>query len=118
MGYYFYLPKDHNVIVNRHVIFLEKKFIQDEGCRRKIELEDVSEEHQVQEPEPSNEPVDVVPPPSRRSSRISHPPERYLDILIENLEEAFLVRDRDIKNDPKTYDEVMSDVDFEKWMKR
>ena len=24
MGYYFYFPHDHNVIVSRHVIFLEK----------------------------------------------------------------------------------------------
>ena len=49
----------------------------------------------------------MVPPPSHRSSRIFHPPERYLGILIEDLEEAFLMRDRDIRNDPKTYDESM-----------
>ena len=24
--------------------------------------------------------------------------------------------DRDIRNDPKTYDEAMLDIDFEKWM--
>ena len=38
MGYYFYLPEDHNVIVSRHAIFLEKEFIQDRGSGRKIEL--------------------------------------------------------------------------------
>ena len=27
MKYYFYLLKDHNVIVNHHAVFLEKKFI-------------------------------------------------------------------------------------------
>ena len=53
-------------------------------------------------------------PPSRKSSSISCPPERYLSILIEDLEEAFLVRDRDIRNDPKTYDEAILDVDSEK----
>ena len=59
--------------------------------------------------------VDVLPPP-HRSSRISHPPKRYLGILIENLEKVFLVGDRNIRNDPKTYDEAMLDVDSEKWM--
>ena len=58
----------------------------------------------------------MVPPLPHRSSRISHPHERYLGILIEDLEEVFLIEDRDIRNDPKTYDEVMLDVDSEKWM--
>ena len=58
----------------------------------------------------------MIHPPPRRSSRISHPPERYLDILIEVLEEAFLIGDRDIRNDLKTYNEAMLDVDSEKWM--
>ena len=38
-------------------------------------------------------------------------------ILIENLEEAFFVGGRDIRNDPKTYDKAMLDIDSEKWMK-
>ena len=53
-------------------------------------------------------------PPIRRSNRISHPPERFLGILTEDLEEAFLMGDRDIRNDLKTYDEVMLDIDFKK----
>ena len=56
----------------------------------------------------------MIPSLPHKSSRVSHPPERYLDILTEDLEEAFLVRDRDIRNDPKTYDEAILDVDFEK----
>ena len=77
MGYYFYLSKNHNVIVSRHTIFLDKECIQDGGSGRKIELEEkVSEEYQVQEPKPSSEPVDVIPPPPHRSCRVSHPPER------------------------------------------
>ena len=116
MGYY-YLLEDHNVIVSRHTVFLKKEFIQDGGSGRKIKLEEkISEEYQVQKPEPSNEPVDVIPPPPCRSSRISHHLERYLGFLIEDLEEAFLMRDRDIKNDLETYDEAMLDIDFEKWM--
>ena len=103
------------MIVSHHAVFLKKKFIQDGGSGRKIELEGkISEEHLVQEAKSSNEPVDVIPPPPRRSSRISHPPERYLGILTEDLKEAFLMEDRDIRNDLKTYDEAMLDVDSEK----
>ena len=57
----------------------------------------------------------MIPSP-HKSSRISHPPKKYLGILTEDLEEAFLVGDRDIRNDPKIYDEVILDVDSEKWM--
>ena len=105
------------MIVNPHAIFLNKEFIQDGGSGKKIELEEkVSEEHRVQEPESNSEPVDVVPPLPYRSSKIFYPPERYLGILIENLEKVFLMGDRDIRNDPKIYDEAMLDIDSEKWM--
>ena len=40
MGYYFYIPEEHNVIVSRHAVFLTKEFIQDGGSGRKIELEE------------------------------------------------------------------------------
>ena len=56
----------------------------------------------------------MIPSPPRRSSRIFRPTKRYLGIFTENLEEAFFVGDRDIRNDPKTYDETMLDVDSEK----
>ena len=80
-----------------------------------IELEEkISKEHQVQGSEPNNEPVDVIPPPPHRLSRLFHPLERYLGILTEDLEKVFVVGDRDIRNGPKIYDEVMLDVDFEK----
>ena len=29
---------------------------------------------------------------------------------------SFVIGDRDIRNDPKTYDEAMLDIDSEKWM--
>ena len=51
----------------------------------------------------------MIPLPSRRLSRIFQPPKRYLGILIEDLEKAFLVI-------PKIYDETMLDVDSKKWM--
>ena len=117
MGYYFYFSKDYNVIVSHYIIFLEKKFIQDGDNGRKIELEEkVSEEYWVQKLELNSELVDVIPPPPHRISTVSHPPERYLGILTKDLEEVFLMEDRDIRNNLKTYDEAMLDIDFEKLM--
>ena len=53
MGYYFYLPEDHNMIMSRNTVFLEKEFILDGGSGRKIELEEkVSEEHQSKDLNP------------------------------------------------------------------
>ena len=56
----------------------------------------------------------MIRPPPRRSSRVSRPPKRYLGILTGDLDEAFLVGDRDIRNDPKIYDEVILDIDSKK----
>ena len=115
MGYYFCLPENYNIFVSCHVIFLEKEFIQDGDNGRKIELEEkVSEEYRVQEPKLSSKPVDVAPSPPHRSSKIFHPFKGCLDILIEDLEEAFLIGDKDTRNDLKIYDETMLDIDFEK----
>ena len=72
MGYYFYLSEDHNVIMSHYAVFLKKEFIQDEGNGRKIVLEEkVFEEHRVQEPKSSSEPVDMISSPPHRLSRIS-----------------------------------------------
>ena len=58
----------------------------------------------------------MVPPPSHWSSRVSHHSKRYLGIFAEDLEKVFFMGDRDIRNDPKTYNEVILDVDSERWM--
>ena len=58
----------------------------------------------------------VVPPPPQRSSKIFHPPERYLGMLIEDVKKIFFIGDKDHGDDPKIYDEVMSDIDSEKWL--
>ena len=39
-----------------------------------------------------------------------------MGMLKEDVEEVFLMRDRDHGDDPSTFDEVMSDIDFEKWL--
>ena len=41
IGYYFYHPTQQKMFVGRHVIFLEKEFIQEGGSGRNIELTEV-----------------------------------------------------------------------------
>ena len=57
--------------------------------------------------------INVLPPP-HRSGRISHPPERYMGILKEDVEKSFFVEDGGHDNDLSTFDEMMSDIDFKK----
>ena len=78
MGYYFYLPEDHNVIVSRHATFLEKQFTQEGGSGRIIELDEkVSEKRPNTDQGELDEPITTSALPPRRSSRVSRPPERY-----------------------------------------
>ena len=56
----------------------------------------------------------MKPPPSHRASKIFYPPKRYLGIFTEDVEKAFLMGDRDHRDDLKTYNEVILDVDSEK----
>ena len=37
-------------------------------------------------------------------------------MFIEEVEKIFLIEDKDNRNDLKIYDEVMSDIDSEKWL--
>ncbi|KAL8119964.1 hypothetical protein AgCh_017189 [Apium graveolens] len=52
-----------------------------------------------------------VEQPIRRSGRVSHQPERYYVLVIENDNELSITDD----DDPVTYNEAMSSVDSEKW---
>ena len=56
-------------------------------------------------------------PPPRTHSRIFHPLERYLDMLSKKYrQKLFLMGDREQRDDPKTYNKVMLDIDFKKEM--
>ena len=117
MEYYFYFSQDHNMNVSRNAIFLKKQFIQDSHSGRLMKLEEkISEEPRaIDSQEPIiHEPVVDVPLPCRRPRRIFRPLERYMDMLMEEVNEIFLMGDRDHTNDPNTFDEVMSDIDSEK----
>ena len=48
------------------------------------------------------EPVQIVPPPPRRSSNVSHSTKRYLGILTKDVGKMFLIRDREYGDDPKS----------------
>ena len=104
LGYYFYLSDDYNMIVSRHAKFLKRDFIRDGDSGRKIQLkENIFEEQRAIEP--------VEPIPPHRSSRIIRFPKRCIGMLTEDIEKIFLMDDVDHINDPKIYDEGMSDID-------
>ena len=63
-----------------------------------------------------HEPIVDVPPPPHRSSRIFHPPKRYMGIYMEKVEKIFFIGDKDYGNDLNIFDEAMSDINFEKWL--
>ena len=64
------------------------------------------------------EPVQSLPHPPQRSERIFHPSERYLGTISEDVEKIFLTRKEVHGDDPKTYDEMISDIDSEKWLRQ
>ncbi|KAL0440391.1 UNVERIFIED_CONTAM: hypothetical protein Slati_2522100 [Sesamum latifolium] len=90
-GYYFYDPSEQKVFVSRNAMFLKKGFSAD--TRR--------EELLLEESIPTND-IPVL----RRSTRVSQQPERY----------GFLGLTGQLDKDPKTYGEVMLDIDLEKWI--
>ena len=47
------------------------------------------------------EPIRTLPPPPRRSERVFRPPERYLGIISEDIEEMFLIGNGAHGDDPK-----------------
>ena len=51
-----------------------------------------------------------------KSTRTFYPPKIYLGIIIEDVKKMFLTSNGVYGDDPKTYDEAMSDIDFEKWL--
>ena len=61
-------------------------------------------------------PIHTLPPPPRRSKRVFRSSERYLDIILEKVEKIFLVGNGAHSDDPKTYNEAISDIDSEKWL--
>ncbi|KAL0444523.1 UNVERIFIED_CONTAM: putative transposon Ty5-1 protein [Sesamum latifolium] len=106
VGYYFYDPAEEKIFVSRNAVFFKKDFPSD-SRRDEVLIEESSEELQHDsttsfEPTVHTDGVPVL----RRSTRESRVPETY----------EFIGLTSQLDNDPKTYGEVMSDIDLDKWL--
>ena len=99
---------------------LEKLFDQDEAVGGKLSSKRVSlksSEHWDLKNLFIMSQYKYIPPPPRTYSRISHPLERYLDMLNRGCrKKLFLIGDREHRDDLKTYNEAMLDIDSKKRM--
>ena len=62
------------------------------------------------------EPIQSLPPSPHRTKRIFHPLERCLGTISEKVEKIFLIGNGVHGDDPKTYNEAISDIDSKKWL--
>ncbi|KAL0308939.1 UNVERIFIED_CONTAM: Retrovirus-related Pol polyprotein from transposon TNT 1-94 [Sesamum radiatum] len=105
-GYYFYYPSEQKTFVSRNAVFLKKDFDMD-SIQDEVLLEESSElpqQNNMTSFEPSVPTKSV--PALRRSIRESRPLVRY----------RFMGLTSQLDNDPKTYEEAMSDIDSNKWL--
>ena len=56
MRYYFYNPTQQKMFVGRHVVFLEKEFIQEGGSGRSVELKKVQNLQSIQDSQNDSQP--------------------------------------------------------------
>ena len=84
LGSCFYLPAEQMIVISRYAIFLEKEFLKEGGEGRKIMLdEESSKEAQQIDQMDFDQPKEPIPIENvitltlRRTSKVSHPPERY-----------------------------------------
>ncbi|KAL0449129.1 UNVERIFIED_CONTAM: hypothetical protein Slati_1469300 [Sesamum latifolium] len=103
-GYYFYDSAEQKIFVSRNAVFLKKDFPSD-SRRDEVLIEESNEEphHDSTTSFEATVHADGVPV-LRRSTRESRVPERY----------EFVGLTSQLDNDPKTYGEVMSDIDSDK----
>ena len=113
--YYFYNPTQQKMFVDRHVIFLEKQFIQG-GSGRTDELEKVQNLQSIQDSPNGSQPdvpiVEAQPlhtPPLRRSSRVHSVLLRY-GFVIENDNTTHIIEN----DDPMTFSEAVMSSDSNK----
>jgi hypothetical protein len=126
--YYFYFKSGNKIIIARHAVFLEKEFLARGSSGSSVQLEEIQEAHEsVVGDDSTIPPMDTEPSGSgtpelglenmaqeasepqvlRRSSRSSHPPERWLGLHQGSTVET---------EDPMTYSEVMAWPDSAEWL--
>ena len=62
----------------------------------------------------SNPNENIITPTPRRSSRVSHPPERYN--LLHDMQKLHIHKEINHDADPITYEEALLDKDSSKWL--
>ena len=114
--YYFYNLAQQKVFVGRHVIFLEKEFIEEGSSGRSVELEEVQNLQSIQNLSNSSQPVVSIVEaqplhilPLRRSSKVCSVPLRYV-FIIENDNTTHIIEN----DDPMTYSKAVMSNDSDK----
>ncbi|KAL0333098.1 UNVERIFIED_CONTAM: hypothetical protein Scaly_2211300 [Sesamum calycinum] len=105
-GYYFCDPPEQKIFVSRNAVFLKEDF-PTSSRRDEALLEETSEIPQQNNATPFEPtvPTDCVPVLCK-STRESRPLDRY----------GFLGLTSQLENDPRTYGEAMSNIDFDNWL--
>ena len=109
LGYCFYLPTEQVVVVSRDIIFLEEEFLKEGGKGRKITLDEESsmkaqqiDHMNIDQPKEPISIKNVITPTSRKSSRVSHPLERYE--FLHEMQELHGHEESIHVDDPTTYE--------------
>ena len=84
----------------------------DEESSKEAQQIDHMNVDQPEEPIPIE---NVITPTPRRSSRVSHPPERYG--FLHDIQELHVHEESIHDDDPTTYEEALYDKDSSKWLK-
>jgi transposase InsO family protein len=114
-GWYFYNPQEQTVFVSTNAVFLEEDYVMNHQPKKRITLEEAPENNLNPETvETDVEPENTLTTPLeepilRRSGRTVRAPDRFM-FLGETYEAI-----PDEQEDPKRYDEALSDVDSDKW---
>ena len=123
MGYYFYIPSDHKIVVSRNATFLEDRLVQEGSTGKEVDLdEEVSRgenSDQIDMSQKEQNPIEQEAPqetqPLRRSVRESRMPLRYT-LVNQQVFESFMIGEAVHVDDPRNYEEAMSDIDSSKWL--
>ncbi|KAM2657927.1 hypothetical protein EV1_013242 [Malus domestica] len=111
MRYEFYHPDDQKVFFARTAKFLENEFVLKGTTSRTMEINEINNESQTSTRQVDN----PVPKPlaPHRSERVSKPHKRYG--LDNDFGELHLLGDNDTKEDPRGYNEAMSNINSKRW---
>ena len=114
-GHYFYSPEEQRIFVAASATFLEKDFLSKPKESRTFDLSEVQmpeSETELEETILPNSNSDIPEEP-RRSSRTSHPPDRYIGMVEGKDEELVLLLESD---EPTTYKGGLTGSNSKEWL--